>query len=260
MAIEVTRENSVAIVTVNRPDALNAFNTELVLELTNQINALKADDSVRVVILTGAGDRAFIAGADIQEMSEKDFDGALAFSKRGQTLCDAIQGMPQPVIAAINGFALGGGCEIAMACDVRLAAETARLGQPEVGLGIPPGWGGTQRLPRIVGIGRAKEIIYSGRYVGAQEAKEIGLVNAVYPAEQLMDEARKLAQSFLGKAPGALAASKKLINRTMETSISSGTLHEAKLFAESFQSDEQAEGMEAFLERRKPAYSEAPDD
>ncbi len=255
MAIEVTREPGIAIVTVNRPDALNAFNTELILEMTEQIKQLADDDSVRAVIITGAGDRAFIAGADIQEMSEKDHDGAVAFSRRGHKLCDAIESMPQPVIAAINGFALGGGCEIAIACDIRLAADHAKLGQPEVGLGIPPAWGGTQRLPRIVGIGRAKEIVFSGRHVGAAEAKEIGLVNAVHPASDLLDEAKKLARTFLEKGPNALAASKKLINRTMETSMATGNIHESKLFAEAFNGDEQREGMEAFLERRSPSFA-----
>jgi enoyl-CoA hydratase len=255
MAIEITKENAIATITINRTDALNAFNTEMLLELYDRVKELSNDDSVRVVVLTGAGEKAFIAGADIQEMSEKDHDGAVAFSRRGHKLCDAIEDMPQPVIAAINGFALGGGCEIALACDIRLAAESAKLGQPEVGLGIPPAWGGTQRLPRIVGIGRAKELIFSGRHVDAQEAKEIGLVTAVFPADQLMDEAKKLAQSFLEKAPGALAASKKLVNRTMETSMATGNIHESKLFAAAFNGDEQSEGMEAFLERRKPSFA-----
>ncbi len=255
MSIEVQKEDALAIVTINRPDALNAFTTELILEMTDKMKEIAADDSVRVVIITGAGEKAFVAGADIQEMSEKDHDGAVAFSRRGHKMCDAIEAMPQPVIAAINGFALGGGCEIAMACDVRLAAEQAKLGQPEVSLGIPPAWGGTQRLPRIIGIGRAKEIIFSGRQVSAQEALGIGLVNGVYPADQLMDEAKKLAASFMKNAPGAVAASKKLMNRTMETSISSGNIHESKLFAEAFNGEEQSEGMEAFLERRKPSYS-----
>ena len=260
MAIQITKENAIATITIDRSDALNAFNTEMILELTERINELKEDESIRVVLLTGAGEKAFVAGADIQEMSEKDHDGAVAFSRRGHKLCDAIEGLPQPVIAVINGFALGGGCEIAMACDIRLAAESAKLGQPEVGLGIPPAWGGTQRLPRIVGIGRAKEIIFSGRHVDAQEAKEIGLVNAVYPADQLMDEAKKLAQSFLEKGPEALAASKKLINRTMETSMATGNIHESKLFAQAFNGDEQSEGMEAFLERRKPGFAQSATD
>jgi enoyl-CoA hydratase len=257
MAIEITKENAIATITINRPDALNAFNTEMLLELHDRIKEIGADESVRVVILTGAGDKAFIAGADIQEMSEKDHDGAVAFSRRGHKLCDAIEDMPQPVIGAINGYALGGGCEIALACDVRLAAEHAKLGQPEVGLGIPPAWGGTQRLPRIVGVGRAKEIIFSGRHVDAQEAKDIGLVNDVYPADQLMDEAKKLAKTFLEKAPGALAASKKLVNRTMETSLATGNIHETKLFAAAFDGEEQSEGMEAFLERRKPTFAQS---
>jgi enoyl-CoA hydratase len=256
MAFEITKENAIATITVNRPDSLNAFNTEMLLELHDHIKELSADESVRVVILTGAGDKAFIAGADIQEMSEKDHDGAVAFSRRGHKLCDAIEAMPQPVIAAINGYTLGGGCEIALACDIRLAAEHAKMGQPEVGLGIPPAWGGTQRLPRIVGVGRAKEIIFSGRHVDAQEANEIGLVNGVYPADQLMDEAKKLATTFMEKAPKAVAASKKLVNRTMETSLSTGNIHETKLFAEAFNGEEQSEGMEAFLERRKPSFAQ----
>ncbi|MEX2425320.1 MAG: enoyl-CoA hydratase-related protein [Thermomicrobiaceae bacterium] len=257
MAIEVIKEDGIATVTIDRPDALNAFTTELILEMHERINELSDDSSVRVVILTGAGEKAFIAGADIQEMSEKDHDGAVAFSRRGHKLCDAIESMPQPVIAAINGFALGGGCEIAMACDIRIAADSAQLGQPEVGLGIPPAWGGTQRMPRIVGVGRAKELIFSGRHIGAEEAKEIGLVNAVYPADQVMPEARKLAQVFLEKGPEALAASKKLINRTMETSMATGNIHESKLFAAAFNGEEQSEGMEAFLQRRKPGFAKS---
>lgn len=257
MAIEVRKEDAIAYITIDRPDALNAFTTEMILEMHDRVNELSEDDSVRVVIVTGAGDKAFIAGADIQEMSEKDHDGAVAFSRRGNKLCDALEAMPQPVIAVLNGFALGGGCEIAMACDIRLAADSATLGQPEVGLGIPPAWGGTQRLPRIVGIGRAKEIIFSGRHISAQEAKEIGLVNAIYPADQLMDEAKKLAGTFLEKAPGALSSSKKLINRTMETSLATGTIHESKLFALAFNGEEQSEGMEAFLERRKPSFAKS---
>jgi enoyl-CoA hydratase len=257
MAIQIAKENAIATITIDRPDALNAFNTEMLLELTDRVKELSEDETVRVVIITGAGEKAFIAGADIQEMSEKDHDGAVAFSRRGHKLCDAIEGMPQPVIAAINGFALGGGCEIAMACDIRLAADTATLGQPEVGLGIPPAWGATQRLPRIVGIGRAKEIIFSGRHLNAEEAREIGLVNAIYPSNQLMDEAKRLAKTYLEKGPQALAASKKLINRTMETSLATGAIHESKLFAAAFNDDEPSEGLEAFLERRKPSFAES---
>jgi enoyl-CoA hydratase len=255
MSIEVRKEDGIAYITINREDALNAFTTEMILELTDRAKEIAEDESVRVAILTGAGEKAFVAGADIQEMSEKDHDGAVAFSRRGHKMCDALEAMPQPVIAVINGFALGGGCEIAMACDVRLAAEHAKLGQPEVALGIPPAWGGTQRMPRIIGIGRAKEIIFSGRRLSAQEALDIGLVNGVYPADQVMDEAIKLARTFMENAPRAVAASKKLMNRTMETSISSGNIHESKLFAAAFDGEEQSEGMEAFLERRKPSYS-----
>lgn len=254
MAFEVHKEDGIATITINRPDALNAFTTEMILEFTDLTKEIGADPDVRVVIITGAG-KAFVAGADIQEMSEKDHDGAVAFSRRGNKMCDSIEQMPQPVIGAINGFALGGGCEIAMACDVRLAAEGVKFGQPEVGLGIPPGWGGTQRMPRIIGIGRAKEIIFSGRHIETAEALDIGLINAVYPADELMDRAKEMAHSFMENGPQAVSASKKLINRTMETSLSSGTYHESKLFAAAFNGDEQTEGMEAFLERRKPSFA-----
>lgn len=254
MAFEVQKEDGIATITINRPDALNAFTTEMILGLTDLVKEMSDDKDVRAVIITGTG-KAFVAGADVQEMSEKDHDGAVAFSRRGNKMCDAIEQMPQPVIGVINGFALGGGCELALACDVRLAADGVKLGQPEVGLGIPPGWGGTQRLPRIVGIGRAKEIIFSGRHIETAEALDIGLVNAVYPADELMDQARKMAFTFMENGPEALAASKKLINRTMETSLSSGTIHESKLFAAAFNGDEQTEGMEAFLERRKPSFA-----
>jgi enoyl-CoA hydratase len=259
MAFEIHKEDGIATITINRPDALNAFSTEMILEFTDLVKEIGSDKDVRVVIITGSG-KAFVAGADIQEMSEKDHDGAVAFSRRGNKMCDAIEQMPQPVIAVVNGFALGGGCEIALACDIRLAVDKAKFGQPEVGLGIPPGWGGTQRLPRIVGIARAKEIIFSGRHVDADEALEIGLVSALYPADEIMDAAKKMAFSFMENGPEAVAASKKLINRTMETSLSSGTIHESKLFAAAFNGEEQSEGMEAFLERRKPGFARSAAD
>lgn len=254
MAIEVTRRSAVATITINRPDALNAFDSEHIRDLTRTINELSEDEGVRVVILTGAGDRAFIAGADVAEMRGKDPDDAKAFTEAGHSMCDAIESMPQPVIAAINGFALGGGSEIALACDIRLMSETAVIGQPEVGLGIPPGWGATQRLPRIVGLGAAKDLILSGRHVTAAEALRIGLVNRVCPPNELMDEAYKLANVFLSKGPDALATSKQLINRTMATSLETGLEEERKRFAEAFGAGEQSEGMAAFLERRKPEF------
>src|SRR4051794_7865283 len=186
MAIDVEIVDGVAVLTMNRPQALNAFNSEQLDRLGAAIHAIAQDRTVRVVILTGAGDRAFAAGADIKEMVELTAAEGLAFGRKGQAITSAAERLPQPVIAAVNGYAFGGGCELAIASDIRIASENARFAQPEVGLGIPPGWGGTQRLPRLVGPGMAAEMIYTGRQVHAEEALRIGLVNAVHPVDQLM--------------------------------------------------------------------------
>ncbi len=254
MPIQVAQENMVAVVTVDRPERLNALNTQALQELLESFERLARDSSVRAIIVTGAGDRAFIAGADIAEMKDKGPSEALAFARLGQAVCSAIEAAPQPVIAAINGYALGGGCEIALACDIRLASETAVLGQPEVTLGVPPGWGGTQRLPRVIGPGLARELIYTGRRVGAQEALRIGLVNAVYPPGELLERARALAADIARNAPVAVRLSKEAIRRGLDVDLETGLALEAQAFALAFSTADQREGMSAFLEKRSPEF------
>ncbi len=254
MAIDVERDGHVATITINRPDKLNAFDTEQLEALLERVRELSAEGEVRAVIITGAGDRAFAAGADIAEMRDKSPSEAFAFARLGHAVGRAIELAPQPYIAAVNGYALGGGCEIALACDIRLAADSAVLGQPEVTLGIPPGWGGTQRLTRLVGPGAAAELIFTGRRVNAEEALRIGLVNAVYPREQLMDRAREMAQQIAANAPLAVRASKEAIRRVFDVDVEAGLAYEAQLFALTFDTVDQKAGMTAFLERRKPSY------
>jgi len=257
MPIDVERSGHVATITLNRPDVLNAFNTEHLDTLLREIQALSADREIRAVVLTGAGERAFAAGADIAEMREKGPSAALAFARLGQSICLAIEAAPQPYIAAVNGYALGGGCEVSLACDIRIASENAALGQPEVSLGIPPGWGGTQRLTRLVGPGLARELIYTGRRVKADEAARIGLVNAVYPLSELMAKAREMAETIATNAPVAVGFSKDAISRAFDVELEAGLAYEASVFALSFDTTDQKEGMSAFLERRKAAFTGA---
>jgi len=257
MPIDVERSGHVATITLNRPDVLNAFNTEHLDMLLHEIQALSVDREIRAVVLTGAADRAFAAGADIAEMREKGPSAALAFARLGQSICAAIEAAPQPYIAAVNGYALGGGCEVALACDIRIASENAALGQPEVSLGIPPGWGGTQRLTRLVGPGLARELIYTGRRVKADEAARIGLVNAVYPLSELMEKAREMAETIAANAPVAIGFSKDAISRAFDVELEAGLAYEASVFALSFDTNDQKEGMSAFLERRKAAFTGA---
>ncbi len=254
MPIDVERSDHVATITLNRPDVLNAFDTEHLNNLREQIQELSKDHNIRAVILTGAGERAFAAGADIAEMRTKSPSQAYEFSALGHSVCLAIEAAPQPYIAAVNGYALGGGCEIALACDIRIASENAALGQPEVTLGILPGWGGTQRLTRLVGPGIARELIYTGRRVKADEAAHLGLVNAVYPLTELMDKARDIATQIASNAPIAVRRSKDAISRALDVELDTGLAYEANLFALSFDSSDQKEGMGAFLERRKPEF------
>lgn len=255
MAVDVERADGVATVTMNRPDALNAFDTEQLQTLLDVVRALRDDRSVRCVILTGAGERAFAAGADIKEMAEKSSEEGLAFGRMGHAVANTLEGLPQPTIAAVNGFALGGGSEIALACDIRLAAETAVFAQPEVGLGITPGWGATQRLPRLVGPGVAADLIFTGRRVNADEALRIGLVNAVYPREQLMAEARGLAQAIARNSPAALAGAKQAMKLALNGDTPAGLAFELELFGRSFGTADQREGMRAFVEKRPPTFT-----
>ena len=208
-----------------------------------------------MVVLTGAGDRAFAAGADIKEMEAMTVDEARAWGALGHECGCLLETMPKPTLAAVNGFALGGGCELALACDVRYASAVATLGQPEVSIGIIPGWGGTQRLARTVGIGLAKELILSGRTVDAEEALRIGLVNALFPPEELLDRTLELADALAAKSPLVLAAAKETANRALQGDLSAGLDHEAEQFAQLFGSEDQKEGMRAFVEKREPRFT-----
>lgn len=248
--VEVTKQGHVGIVTMNRPEALNALSSAVFADLTAALDQVEQDDDVYVVIITGAG-RAFVAGADIGEMANMNVEEGLAFSELGNSLLMRVDMFPKPTIAAVNGFALGGGCELSLACDIRIASEKAKFGQPEVGLGITPGFSGTQRLPRRVGIAKAKELIFSGKTIGAEEAKEIGLANAVYPPEELLNGAIAMAKSFAANAPIAVKYSKACIDRGMQMDIDDGIALENELFAMCYATADQKEGMGAFLEKRK---------
>lgn len=248
------KREGVAVVTINRPKALNALNTETLKELDMVVSDVEADDAVKVVIITGAGDRAFVAGADISEMRDKNGAEGREFGRLGAAVFRHIELIEKPVIAAVNGYALGGGCELAMACDIRLASDTAKFGQPEVNLGITPGFSGTQRLPRLVGPGIAKELIYTGNMIDAAEAMRIGLVNHVYPSGELMEKAMEMAKHIATRAPLAVKLGKAAINRGIETDIETGIAYEAEVFGLCFSTKDQKEGMTAFLEKRKPVF------
>ncbi|MGH2532353.1 MAG: enoyl-CoA hydratase-related protein [Thermomicrobiales bacterium] len=255
MAVDVERADHVATITMNRPDALNAFNTEQLEAFLSVLRAIRDDRSVRCVIVTGAGEKAFAAGADIKEMVEMSPAEGLAFGRLGHAVVNALEGLPQPTIAAVNGFALGGGSEIALGCDIRLASETAVFAQPEVTLGIAPGWGATQRLPRLVGPGLAAELIFTGRRVRADEALRIGLVNAVFPGNQLMAETRKLVAAIARNSPMALADAKQAMRLALNGDTPAGLAYELELFGRAFGTPDQREGMRAFVEKRAPSFS-----
>jgi enoyl-CoA hydratase len=248
------RDGAVAILTFNRPKVLNALNAQTLSELSQALESFKTDGGVRAVILTGAGEKSFIAGADINELAVQTPIEGKEHARRGQLLFDAIENLGKPVIAAVNGFALGGGCELAMACTVRLAADTARFGQPEINLGIIPGYAGSQRLPRLVGKGIAMEILLTGDMVSAQRAYEIGLVNRVVPAAELMAEAKKLAQTFASKAPIATRYILEAVNQGLEAPFSVGEYLETALFGAIASSSDMKEGTAAFLEKRKAVW------
>ena len=249
-----TQEGGIATITFNRPKALNAMNAETVTELLHAVTFCKNEPAVKVLILTGAGDKAFVAGADIAQMQSMKAVDALSFMELGHETLRLIETLPKPSIAAINGFALGGGTEISLACDVRFAAENAAFGQPEILIGLIPGWGGTQRLPRIIGMGRAKELILGGGQISAQRACEIGLVNRVLPLDQLLPEAQKFARKLAALPGFALKMAKHSMNFGYDLSIDSATRLEAECCAQCFSTEDQKEGMAAFLEKRKPAY------
>ena len=252
MAVEVKRDGAVAVVTVARPEVRNALNQATNEELLRVARELAGDTAVRAVVLTGAGEKAFVAGADIAEFRGLTPEQARQSSWLGRKVIEAIEGSPQPWIAAVNGFALGGGCELALGCDIRFAADNARFGQPEVGLGITPGWGGTQRLPREVGNGWASYLCLSGRLIDAAEALRIGLVQAVFPAAELQAEALKLARELAARPPLAVRYIKSQIHHALNVDIEAGHEIERDLFALTFASDDAGEGMDAFLEKRAP--------
>lgn len=244
------QDGFVGVVTINRPKALNALNSEVLKEIEATFDAIDLD-ATRAVVLTGAGDKSFVAGADIGEMSTLTKAEGEAFGKTGNDVFRKIETFPIPVIAAVNGFALGGGCEISMSCDIRICSENAIFGQPEVGLGITPGFGGTQRLARIVGVGKAKEMIYTAFNIKAEEAYRIGLVNAVYPQEELLAAAKKLANKITSNAPIAVRACKKAINEGLQVDMDQAIVVEEKAFGSCFETEDQKAGMGNFLEKDK---------
>lgn len=248
--IDYEVEGQVGIITINRPKALNALNSQVLEDLDATLDAVDLD-AVRCLIVTGAGEKSFVAGADIGEMSTLTKAEGEAFGKKGNDIFRKLETFPIPVIAAVNGFALGGGCEISMSCDIRICSENAVFGQPEVGLGITPGFGGTQRLARLVSPGMAKQLIYTARNIKAPEALRIGLVNAVYPLEELMPAAKKMAAGIAKNAPIAVRNCKKAINDGLQVDMDQAIVIEEKLFGDCFESYDQKEGMAAFLEKRK---------
>jgi enoyl-CoA hydratase len=253
--ISVSRDDAVAIVTVDRPDALNALDLPTLTELRDRLLELRDDSGVRAVVLTGAGEKAFVAGADIKYMSGLDVAGGKAWGELGHNCGQLLETMPKPTIAAINGFALGGGCELALACDIRYASTSAKLGQPESNLAIIPGWGGTQRLARVCGTGVAKDLILTGRIVGAEEALRIGLVSALYEPGELIERVLETAHALAAKGPLALAAAKRTINHALQGDHVENLIAEADTFGELFATDDQTEGMTAFAEKREPRFT-----
>ena len=250
----IERDGAIAIVTINRPAVLNALNTQTLTELRRAILDLRQDESVRVLVLTGAGPKSFVAGADINELAVQTPTSGREHALAGQQVFDLIETMGKPVIAAINGYALGGGCELAMACTLRLAADTAKLGQPEINLGLIPGYAGTQRLPRLVGKGKAMEMMLTGAPIGADEALRIGLVNRVVPAADLLQEARALAAQLAKNAPIAMQYIINAVNTGVEIPFAEACQYEATLFGLVASTDDMKEGTSAFLAKRKPEF------
>ena len=245
------KKGNIAVATINRPKALNALNSDVLTDLNELVDVVTADAEIRALVITGSGEKAFVAGADIGEMSTLTPAEGEAFGKHGNDVFRRIETLPIPTIAAINGFALGGGCELSMSCDIRICSEAAVFGQPEVGLGITPGFGGTQRLARLVSPGMAKQLIYTAKNIKADEAYRIGLVNAVYPVEELMAAAEKMANTIANNAPIAVRACKKAINDGLQVDMDQAIVIEEKLFGSCFKTADQMEGMGAFLEKRK---------
>lgn len=249
--VKTSTSDGVCTVVINRPEKLNAMNADVARELIRAFESLHHDEGVRAIILTGEGGKAFSAGADIEYMSKISADESVEYARTGQLLTNTVEQVRQPTIAAVNGFALGGGCELAMSCDIRIAADTARLGQPEVTIGIPPGWGGTQRLMRIVGIAKAKELVYTGRMVKAEEAREIGLVNSVVPLESLLEEAEKTARLIAGNSAMGVAMSKVSINRGRNADLETGLGIELLAWRNCFTHPDREARMAEFLAKSK---------
>jgi enoyl-CoA hydratase len=252
--IGLERREGAAIVTVDRPEAMNALDLEHLEALRDRLAELAADAEARVVVLTGAGEKAFVAGADIKYMQGLDVLGARRWGELGHECGNLLETMPKPTIAALNGFALGGGCELALACDLRLASTNARLGQPEINLGVLPGWGGSLRLARATTLGFAKELVLTGRQIGAEEALERGLVNAVHEPGELMDKTLELCRTLAAKSPLALAYAKEAVNLALQGDHRANLATEARLFAMLFATEDQTEGMAAFAEKRQPEF------
>jgi len=247
--------DGIATVTINRPQVLNALNPETVQEISARLDDAMKDESVYVIVIAGAGDRAFSAGADLNIMKDVSAAKAREFSKIGQEVFEKVETLDKPVIAAINGFALGGGLELAMACDLRIASENARMGQPEINVGLIPGWGGTQRLPRYVGKAIAKELIFTGKMIDAKTAERYGLVNTVVPPDQLKTAVTALAKELIKKPRVGIKLAKELINSSTETNPRTGMAHEAEAFGVVSQTDEFKEGVKTFLETKKPKFA-----
>jgi enoyl-CoA hydratase len=250
----VTGKDRISFVTINRPDKLNALNKECKEELKDLFTGLRSDQEIDAVILTGSGEKAFVAGTDIAELTSLTAASGREFAEGGQLVFDLIQHLGKPVVAAINGYALGGGCELALACHIRIAAENAKFGQPEVNLGVIPGYGGTQRLPRLIGTGKAAEMILTGNTIDAAEALRIGLVNKVVPSSELLSSAEAMVRTIVSRGQLAVRMSLKAINATLELPLSEGLKVEAWLFGESCSTDDAKEGINAFLQKRKPLF------
>ncbi len=253
--IAVENRENVQILYINRPQVLNALNEKTLLEIEAAVNDFAKDEKLAVMIITGSGERAFVAGADIESQYPLDAEGGRNWAFLGHRVFRLIENIEKPVIAAINGFTLGGGCELAMACDIRLASEKAQLGQPEVTLGITPGYGGTQRLTRLVGTGKAKQLVFTGKKINAQEAYRIGLVDEIYPHEELMEKAVAMARIIASNAPLAVRYAKQQINQSLQINDDIAVVVEAGLFGLCFATKDQKEGMGAFLEKRKPFFT-----
>ena len=251
--IVLQKQDKVAVLTISRPKALNALNSETLKELDLAIEEIAKDDEIYVVIVTGEG-KAFVAGADIMEMKDLDAMSGRKFGKLANKAFRKLETLEKPVIAAVNGFALGGGLELSMACDIRIASSKAKFGHPEVGLGITPGFGGTQRLPRIVGLGMAKELIYTGKIIGADEALRIGLVNKIVEPENLQEEVKALANTIAAQAPIAVSLCKAVINKGMQIDIDSALSYESEVFGECFATEDQKNGMIAFVEKTEKCF------